>query len=95
MRDRLKFNVSGLKFKVRNHKSAIRNFTMKLPRSFYLRSDVVQIAKELLGKYLFTKFNGTLTGGIITETEAYAGTGDRASHAFGGRRTARTEIMFV
>ncbi len=67
---------------------------MKLPRSFYLRPDVVQIAKELLGKHLFTKLNGTLTGGIITETEAYAGIIDRASHAFGGRRTARTEIMY-
>ena len=67
---------------------------MKLPHSFYLRDDVVKIARELLGKYLFTKYNGTLTGGIIIETEAYAGEIDRASHAFGGRRTARTEIMY-
>ena len=56
--------------------------------------DVVLIAKELLGKYLFTKFNGKLTGGIITETEAYEGVTDRASHAFDGRRTQRTEIMY-
>src|SRR5437868_461481 len=68
---------------------------MKLKRDFYLRSDVVQIAKDLLGKYLFTNFNGKLTGGIITETEAYAGEIDRASHAYGGRRTKRTEIMFA
>jgi DNA-3-methyladenine glycosylase len=68
---------------------------MKLPRSFYLRDDVVQIAKDLLGKYLFTRVDGTLTGGIITETEAYAGVIDRASHAFGGRRTARTETMYA
>ncbi len=67
---------------------------MKLKKDFYLREDVVQIAKELLGKYLFTKFNGTLTGGIISETEAYNGIIDRASHAFGGRRTERTEIMY-
>ncbi|MFI5219808.1 MAG: DNA-3-methyladenine glycosylase [Bacteroidia bacterium] len=66
----------------------------KLEKSFYLRSDVVKIAKELLGKYLFTKFNGKITGGIITETEAYNGIIDRASHAFGGRRTQRTEIMY-
>lgn len=66
----------------------------KLKKSFYLRDDVVQISKELLGKYLFTNFNGKLTGGIITETEAYSGIIDRASHAFGGRRTARTEIMY-
>ncbi|MBI3502540.1 MAG: DNA-3-methyladenine glycosylase [Bacteroidetes bacterium] len=67
---------------------------MKLQRDFYTRKDVVQIAKELLGKVLFTKVNGKLTAGIITETEAYAGITDRASHAFGGRRTERTEIMY-
>lgn len=67
---------------------------MKLPRSFYTRPDVVRIAKELLGKYLFTNFEGIFTGGIITETEAYNGVIDKASHAFGGRRTARTEIMY-
>lgn len=67
---------------------------MKLPSSFYKRNDVVLVAKDLLGKYLITNFNNKLTAGIITETEAYAGVTDRASHAFGGRRTARTEIMY-
>ncbi len=67
---------------------------MKLSRSFYNRPNVILIAKELLGKYLFTRFDGILTGGIIIETEAYNGVVDKASHAFGGRRTARTEIMF-
>src|SRR4051812_33790234 len=67
---------------------------MKLKKSFYHRDDVVQIAKELLGKYLFTNFNNKLTGGIITETEAYCGVIDKASHAYRGRRTARTEIMY-
>jgi DNA-3-methyladenine glycosylase len=65
-----------------------------LSRSFFLRDDVVLIAKELPGKYLFTCFDGKLTGGIITETEAYAGVTDKASHAFGRRRTDRTEIMY-
>ncbi|MEP7171137.1 MAG: DNA-3-methyladenine glycosylase, partial [Bacteroidota bacterium] len=68
---------------------------MKLKKDFYLREDVVLIARELLGKYLFTKFNDNITGGIITETEAYAGVIDKASHAFGGKRTNRTEIMFA
>lgn len=54
----------------------------------------MSLAKQLLGKSLFTKIDGHLCGGIITETEAYAGINDRASHAFGGRRTTRTEIMF-
>lgn len=67
----------------------------KLSRDFYLRDDVVQISKDLLGKYLFTDINGKLTAGIITETEAYAGAIDKASHAYGNRRTARTETMFA
>lgn len=67
----------------------------KLTRDFYLRDDVVQISKDLLGKYLFTKIDGKVTAGIITETEAYAGATDKASHAYKNRRTNRTEIMFA
>lgn len=68
---------------------------MILPVSFYERKDVVRIAKELLGKVLETNIDGQRTSGIIVETEAYAGAVDRASHAFGNRRTARTETMFT
>lgn len=67
---------------------------MKLNRAFYERGNVVQIAKELLGKSLFTNINGRLAGGIITEVEAYSGTNDKACHANNGKRTARTEVMF-
>ena len=67
----------------------------KLGLDFYLRKDVVKIAKELLGKVLVTNIDGHKTSGRIVETEAYAGVIDRASHAYGGRRTARTEIMFA
>ena len=67
---------------------------MKLPESFYTRADVVQVAKELLGKVLVTNFDGMYTSGMIVETEAYAGPVDKASHAYGNRRTARTEIMY-
>ncbi len=66
-----------------------------IPLSFFLRSDVVEIAKELIGKKLFTCFDGELTGGIITETEAYAGILDQASHAYRGRRTRRNEAMYL
>lgn len=66
----------------------------KLPPDFYLRNDVVQIAKDLLGKLLITNFNGIYTAGRIVETEAYAGRIDKASHAYNNRRTSRTEIMF-
>lgn len=64
-----------------------------LPRSFYESQDVVSLARELLGKSLYTHFDA-LTGGVIIETEAYAGIQDRASHAFGGRRTERNEAMY-
>ncbi len=65
----------------------------KLPQEFYLRDDVVQVARELLGKVLVTHFDGIRTSGRIVETEAYAGETDRASHASKGR-TNRTEVMF-
>lgn len=67
---------------------------MILPKSFYRNENVVEAAKLLLGKMLFTKINGTITAGIITETEAYNGAIDRACHAFNYKRTARTEIMY-
>lgn len=67
---------------------------MKLPKEFYTRPDVVQLAQELLGKYLYTCVDGMLTGGMIVETEAYSGQNDRACHAHLNRRTARTEIMY-
>lgn len=66
----------------------------RLPATFYQRQNVISIAKELLGKLLVTKFHGELTSGRIVETEAYNGIIDRASHAFNGRRTNRTEVMF-
>jgi DNA-3-methyladenine glycosylase len=68
---------------------------MKLQRSFYTRQNVVEIARDLIGKVLLTRFNGEPTSGIIIETEAYEGVTDRASHAYGGRRTGRTEVMYA
>lgn len=66
----------------------------KLNASYYLNPDVVFLAKDLIGKTLCTRINNTLTCGIITETEAYAGVIDKASHAYGDRRTNRTEVMY-
>lgn len=68
---------------------------MKLPRSFYLRPDVLEVSRDLLGKVLCTKLRGAVVRAVITETEAYAGPRDRASHAYGGRRTPRTEPMYA
>jgi DNA-3-methyladenine glycosylase len=66
---------------------------MKLSRQFYAQSDVVKVARELLGKMLFTRIDGVATGGIIVETEAYSWR-ERGCHAFGARKTARNAIMF-
>jgi DNA-3-methyladenine glycosylase len=68
---------------------------MKLNQEFYMRDSVTRIASDLLGKYIFTYIDNNLTAGIITETEAYAGITDKASHAYNNRRTARTEVMFA
>lgn len=67
---------------------------MKLPRSYYSNPDVLFLAQDLLGKVLFTEIDGETTAGIIVETEAYFGVKDKASHAYGGRRTDRTETLY-
>lgn len=67
----------------------------KLPFSFYQRDNVITLARELLGKQLFTLVDGELTGGTIVETEAYNGVLDKASHAYGGRFTNRTQTMYA
>src|SRR5260370_18955845 len=67
----------------------------KLPREFYTRSDVLEVARDLLGKKLVVPDrNGSRVAGLIVETEAYRGPEDRASHAYNGRRTTRTETMY-
>lgn len=66
----------------------------KLDARFYDRSNVLKIARELLGKILVTRLDGVRSSGRIVETEAYAGVNDRASHAFGGRRTDRSEDLY-
>jgi DNA-3-methyladenine glycosylase len=67
---------------------------MILPATYYRHDNVVEIARDLIGKTLCTRIGRKLTGGIITETEAYAGVNDKAAHSYGGRRTKRTEVMF-
>jgi DNA-3-methyladenine glycosylase len=67
---------------------------MRLAESFFLRTDVVQIAQDLLGQTLVTNLDGIRTTARITEVEAYQAPEDKASHAYNHRRTPRTEIMF-
>jgi DNA-3-methyladenine glycosylase len=66
----------------------------KLDPSYYHQADVLSIARDLLGKLLVTRWEGRCTAGRIVETEAYCGESDRASHAWSGRRTARTAVMY-
>src|ERR1700721_1861487 len=67
----------------------------KLTREDYADSKPTRVARFFLGKFLCVRAAGGYAEGMITETEAYAGPKDAASHAFGNRRTARTEIMFA
>lgn len=65
----------------------------KLERNFYKRS-AIEVAKELLGKYLVHEYKGNKLIGKIVEVEAYMGIEDKAAHSYGGRRTVRTEVMY-
>ncbi|MGH9931142.1 MAG: DNA-3-methyladenine glycosylase [Pyrinomonadaceae bacterium] len=68
---------------------------LKLPREFYMRPNVLHVARELLGKLLVVPTrNGKRVSGRIVEVEAYRGPEDRAAHSYGGRRTKRTEPMY-
>jgi DNA-3-methyladenine glycosylase len=64
----------------------------KLNREFYNR-DTIQVAKELLGKYLVHMDNGIEKIGKIVEVEAYLGPHDLAAHSAKGL-TPRTKVMF-
>jgi DNA-3-methyladenine glycosylase len=68
---------------------------MKLPESYYLNNNVTEVSRDLIGKYLFTRLDGVVTGGYIVETEAYNGVIDKASHAYGNRLTPRTQTMYM
>jgi DNA-3-methyladenine glycosylase len=66
-----------------------------IPKDYYIENDTLWLARDLLGKLLFCDSDEYgISAGIITETEAYMGATDRASHAYGNRRTKRTEVMF-
>ncbi len=72
----------------------LNKYERKLSQSFYHSNDVVSISKQLLGKYLCTNLEGVLTVGKIVETEAYCGATDKACHAYLGKNTNRTKVMF-
>ena len=65
-----------------------------LPKSFYDR-DTVEVARDLLGKFLVREFQGETLVCRIMETEAYVGRMDKACHAYGYKRTPRTQTLFA
>lgn len=66
----------------------------RLARNFYDR-DTLEVAKDLLGCLLVREYEGERLVGRITETEAYIGRMDKACHAYGYKRTPRTETLFA
>jgi len=69
---------------------------MQLSREFYLRSDTIQIARDLIGKLLVVPTDsGERVSGMIVETEAYLGEIDKAAHSYNNRRTTRNEITYA
>lgn len=65
----------------------------KLSKEFY-RQNALDAAQGLIGCLLISEIGGRRCGGIIVETEAYLGAADPACHSYGGRRTARNEVMY-
>ena len=66
----------------------------RLDEKFFLR-DTVQAAQDLLGRYLVRVTGGETMVCRVTETEAYIGAVDKACHAYGGKRTPRTETLYA
>lgn len=66
----------------------------KLERKFYKRVSI-EVSKDLLGKYLVHEYNNIKLISKIVEVEAYMGVIDKAAHSYGGRRTKRTEVMYM
>ena len=74
-----------IKSQLKNEEQKFLASLKLLSKNFYTRKDVVKIAKELLGKIIVTYFDEQLTAARITETEAYNGIVDKASHAYNNR----------
>lgn len=67
----------------------------KLPAEYFQSEETLTISQNLLGMYLISTMENKVTAGMIVETEAYLGAEDRACHAFGQRRSKRTEVMYL
>ncbi|CAM3667168.1 MULTISPECIES: DNA-3-methyladenine glycosylase [Saccharibacillus] len=61
---------------------------------FLFASTALEASPRLLGQTLVRRTEFGEIRSRIIETESYGGIEDKGSHAYGGRRTPRTEIMF-
>ncbi|AMJ67218.1 DNA-3-methyladenine glycosylase [Hymenobacter sp. PAMC 26628] len=68
---------------------------MKLGLEFYQRPDVLQIARELLGKHLYTNVDGVITAGRVVETEAYRHEGDNSMTMHLQRKHQQASALYV
>jgi len=67
----------------------------KLPAAFFQRPDVLQIARDLLGKHLCTNLNGIITAGRVVETEAYCHVGDQSMTLHLQRKREQAQGLYV
>ncbi len=70
------------------------NQSRKIAFNFYQSTDVVGLARKMIGLRIISNINGQLVSGIISETEAYCGLSDRACHAYLNKHTQRTHIFY-
>ena len=66
----------------------------RLTSDFFSR-DTVEVAKNLLGRYLIKKTKKGDIIGKIVEVEAYLGPNDKACHAYNYKKTEKTEVMYM
>ena len=67
----------------------------KISKNYFQSNDVLKLAQNILGMAICTNFNRKLTSGIIIETEAYKGINDKASHAYGNKKTTKNNSMYL
>ncbi len=68
---------------------------MIIPKDYYQSTNVCNLAKHLLGKIIISRIDNKFCSAIISETEAYQGPHDRASHSYNNRRTPRNNTMYL
>ncbi|AWB42873.1 DNA-3-methyladenine glycosylase [Paenibacillus sp. CAA11] len=77
-----------------NHKEPAARRESIVSSASLRRHSALEAAPRLLGHTLVRRTEDGEIRCRIIETESYGGVEDKGSHAYGGRNTARTEVMF-